>query len=189
MHPHTLSCSCAKLPVMKLTRAWDSELKNACCQGLSQSLAANAPGSVMQIIIPLLQGITRLHGGGCQGANGRLDSRRCPPPPPDLSEARYDCGALVWQERPRACDPLHPTVALAGLIWKPHCNGGVWHHRRPHSPHSEDRSLLPRPSKRALLSAAAFLHSIILDTGCSSCRLSLFANTLHYYGGGGQRPR
>jgi len=84
----------------------------------------------------------------------------------------------VSQERPRACDPPAST-ALAGLIWK-HCNGRVWHHWRPHS---EDRSLLPRPSKRAPCSTAAFLHSIILDTGCSSCRLSIFANILRSCGG------
>lgn len=60
----------------------------------------------MQIIIPLLQGITGLHGGGCQGANGWLDSPLCPPPPPDLSETRYYPCAPVWQEWPGASDPV-----------------------------------------------------------------------------------
>lgn len=80
----------------------------------------------MQIIIPLLHGITGLRGGGCQGANGQLDSPLCPTP--DLSEAQYDPGAPVWQEWPGACDPPHPlaSVALAGLIWKQYRNGRVW---------------------------------------------------------------
>lgn len=60
MQPHTLSCSCAGHPVIKLTAARDSELKKkACCQRLSYSLAANVPGSD-HAIIPVLQGITGL---------------------------------------------------------------------------------------------------------------------------------
>lgn len=42
---------------------------------------------------------------GVEGADGRLDSPRCPPPPPDLSQAQCDRGAPLWQEWPRACDP------------------------------------------------------------------------------------
>lgn len=111
----------------------------------------------MQIIIPLLQGITGLHGGGCQGTDSRLDSPLCSPPPTNLSEAQYDPGPPVWQEWPGACDPSLPdslaSVAHSqGLIWKQHRDGRVRRHWRPHS---EDRSLLPRPSNRAPCSAAA----------------------------------
>lgn len=135
----------------------------------------------MQIIILLLQGISSLHGGGCQGANGRLDSPPCPPLPTDLSEAQYNPSPPVWQEWPGACDPYSlASVALAGLIWKQHRNGRVRRHWRPQR---EDRSLLLRPSKRAPHCAAAFLHSITLGTGRFSCLLSIFTDTLHSYGG------
>lgn len=79
----------------------------------------------MQIIIPLLQGITGLHGGGCQWAKGWLDSPLCPPSPPDLSEPQFIPRPLVWQEWPGACDaPLscisgtHRPNLIAALQWQ-----------------------------------------------------------------------
>ena len=100
---------------------------------------------------------------------------------PNLSEAQYDPSPPWWQEWPGACDPPNPlaSLALAGL--KQHCDSRVRQHWRPHS---EDRSLLLRPSKRAPCRAAAFPHSITLGTGCFLCLLSIFTDTLHPHRGG-----
>lgn len=68
-------------------------------------------------------------------------------------------------------EPSLASVPLAGLIGKQHHIGRVRRHWRPHS---DDRSLLPCPSKRFPRSEADFLHSIILGAGCFWCMLSFF---------------
>lgn len=144
---------------------------------------ANAPGPD-HAIIPLLQETAGLHGSGCQGGQQAigLPSTSSACTRPVTCPKRSQCSSVTRLTRSLwSSPPSLAYVALAGLIWKQHRGGrGSARHWRPHS---KDRSLLRRPSKRAPRGAAAARQPITRGTGCFSCLLSFFTDTSLPYGG------
>lgn len=153
MQPHTLSYSCAVHPVIKLTGAWDSELKKCLlpgtiivtgckCTRLWSCNHPSAAGNHWSDVVVSVRGPMGEWTPSMSSAYTRPVRSRWSP---GSSETR-----VTWLVIPHPHPIIHPHPTCIGgtrgLIWKRH-----WR------PHSEDRSLLSCPSKRAPCSVSAFL--------------------------------
>lgn len=176
MQPHTLSCSCAGLPVIKLTGAWDSELKKCLLPGTITVTGCKC---------------TRLcHADNHPSAagNNRPTWRRV-----SRGQRAIELPSMSFPSTRPVRAPVQPwspsVTRVTRSLWSPlWCVGGT---RRPNlkaASRWQDRALLEATQWGQVITAAPFkgellavLHSITLGTGCFSCPLSIFTNTLDSY--------
>lgn len=156
MQPHTLSCSCAGHPVIKLTAAWDSELKKKLAARdyhthwlqMYQALIMQSSLCCRESLVCVVGSVRSPLGEWTLYVLCRHQTcQKCMIPWIQLnkSDLAYDS--------PHSHSPHQPPPPTSSCIDETCCR--IW--KRYWRPHREDRSLLLCPSKRVPCSASALL--------------------------------